>query len=714
MMMDPPAKRLRILQSVEVDETNPDYIAAKQKQQHKLKGRFESIFAKYEGMHESMSDEIDLKTGQVVVDRGHVRRVQRQMLQKATLLDNFLEPALGQEETPEGEEEHVQSEDELAPTQLPSKKRKRVDAQDHEKAAHSSEQNGADLLTSPSHAVSTVLAQNNALQIPNTPNPAANLLQHIQFPQTPLGQQAQAAFLANLNQTIAQAVQQAVAPILSSVLRTTPNVQAAPTPVFPGLNSHVSAIDSVRPATDPKWYFPPVSVTKEAQQVDYQRSTPPVLHKAFPVTIDRPDASSPLVHRRSSPKVYIQKRRNTSNIQHNARVLETSAERPQSSHSLPTLCSNVESYIATEPPVTDLSKPKTKRARSARKKYHFTEEDNIYISKSKILHNKSFKEIRASKEKWSNWPYSAFYKHWSSYLKDKQLHLQDISRAEPILQPSSPTPPDHEEHFFSSIEIPETSSASHRLPTPDSLEQDDDCVERAVIPSSSHFDDDELELLSLAGADVGDLHSSQTQYDVDDTYPTPDEPIPSIEGTEFRNEDELQLEMLKAESLTPEPTLPKLLPSTIPETQESVVVVSSPSQKRQKIERPRPNPVSTQRAASDSSDDLDLIGTNDEPATPHNIPIKREPETPQASLFLCSSPAFKTSRPVPQSSGLTKSTGKLDRRVYLKEVKQSWTKGKGRMSSAKRRRRRSSALPVNVKRARVDIEVGDSEDELAL
>ena len=289
-----------------------------------------------------------------------------------------------------------------------------------------------------------------------------------------------------------------------------------------------------------------------------------------------------------------------------------------------------------------------------------------------------------------------------------------MSGAGPMVQPGSPTPPDHEEHFFSSIEIPETSSASHRLPTPDSLEQDDDCVERAVIPSSPQFDDDELDLLSLAGADVGDLHSSQTQYDVDDTYPTPDEPIPSIEDAEFRNEDEIQLEMLKAESPTPEPTLPKLLPSTIPETQESVVVVSSPSQKQRKIEAPRPNPVSTHRAASDSSDDLDLIGTNEEPATPRNIPIKREPETPQASLFLCSSPAFKTSRPVPQSSGLAKSTGKLDRRAYLKEAKQSWTKGRGRMSGGKRRKRISSALPVNMKRARVDVEVGDSEDELAL
>ncbi|KAL1609140.1 hypothetical protein SLS59_001503 [Nothophoma quercina] len=705
-MMEPSAKRLRILQSVEVDETNPDYIAAKQKQQQKLKGRFESIFAKYEGMHESMSDEVDINTGQVVVDRGHVRRVQRQMLRKTTLLDNFLEPAFGQEDTPEEEEAHALSEDELAPTQVPSLKRKRDSPQDRNKGAQLSEQTAVEQARSAYRAASTLPTPSDAAQVPNTPNPAANLLQHVQFPQTPLGQQAQAAFLANLNQTIAQAVQQAVAPILSSVLQTTPNVHALQTHSFLGLSPQVPAIDSVRPATDPKWYFPPMSAAKDAPQADHQRSSPPVLHEIKAATADRPDVSSPLVPRRRSPKVQIQKRQGAVN-EHSAPVLETSDERPQISHSLPTSRSKARSSQIAEPSVDETPKFKAKRGRAA--KYHFTEEDDIYISKRRVLHKRSFGEIQASKEKWSDLPSNAVYYHWNRKLKGKQLHLRDTSTTEPVIHHDSPLPLDQEEQFFSSKEIPETSSASHRLPTPDSLEQDDDHITRADVPSSSHFDDDEIELLSLAGADVGELRSPHTHYDDDDDddYPTPDEPLPSIEGAEFRNEDELQNEMLQAESPTPEP--PKVLPSTIPETQESAVVVSSPSQKRLRIKTPKVKPVPTYRAATDASDDLNLIGADEEPATPHLlITIKRESLTPQASRFLCSSPAIKTPRCIPQSSGLAKSTGKLDRRA----VKQSWTKMKGRASGGKRRR--SSVLPLAAKKTRVDVEVEDSEDELAL
>ena len=64
---------------------------------------------------------------------------------------------------------------------------------------------------------------------------------------------------------------------------------------------------------------------------------------------------------------------------------------------------------------------------------------------------------------------------------------------------NAPSPPGQEEHFFSSIEIPETSSAEHRLPTPNSLAHDSARPDRAVLLSSSHFDNDELDLLSLAG-----------------------------------------------------------------------------------------------------------------------------------------------------------------------------------------------------------------------
>lgn len=720
VMIKPPAKRLRILRSVEVDETNPDYIAAKQKQQEKFKGRLEKLFAKYGDMHESMSDEIDFNTGEVVVDRGHLRRVQRQMGRKGPgLLDSLLAPELQQEDTPEEEEVQAESEDELAPTQ--TRKRKRNSVEDTEHAAQSSKQQHTASVTSSPQAESTAIAQTTALRIPNTPNPAENLFQQIQ--QTPLDQQAQAALFANLNQTIAQAVQQAVAPFLS-ILQNTPKEQAANT-LFPAPSPRLHAPDSVRPAADPKWYFPPISSAKKVRKIDVQRSSPPTAEEAQSQIEDHDEASLPIVARRSSPKVQVQRRRPcTAKTKQSSRIPESSIERPQSSHSLPALCPGVnENLEATR--LGDTVGSKAKRARSVRK-YDFTDEDDVYISKSRKLDNMTFTAIKASRAKWAAWPVAAFSKRWRNRLQGKNLHLQNDLRIVTVAQHTSETPVEHEEHFFSSIEIPETSSAEHRLPTPSSLEQEDSHIDRAAMPSSSHFDDDELELLSLAGADISDVLPRHTSQNADDAYPTPDEPLPSIEGAEFRNEDELQnelqdelqCEMLKQEeSITPGPVpVPaRVLPSTIPETQESVVNVSTPSQKQapntQSKSKTKIRPMPTYRAASDASDDLDLIGTNDEPTTPH-VYIKREPLSPQATRILCSSPAPKTPWTAPQAYGAAKSTGKLDRRAYLNEVKQGWAKAKGKLNSAQKRRS-LNVLPAAKPRPLIGVERGDSEDELA-
>lgn len=709
--MEPPAKRLRILQSVEVDETNPDYIAAKQKQQQKFKGRLESLFAKYEGMHESMSDEIDFKTGQVVVDRGHIRRVQRQMKRKQrTLLDSLLEPDPEQSDISEEEEDQAESEDELAPTQVP--RRKGVDVGDQSHVAPPSKQRRVEAVASPASTIPTEISRKNALQAPGTPNPAASLLQHVQFPQTPLGQQAQAAFYANLNQEIAQAVQRAVAPLLSSVFQTTPSVQIAQAPIVQLSSLPAPATDNVRPATDPKWYFPPMASIKDTQLAEHQRSSPPVMHKALlSETNNRKEASSPLVSRRRSPRVHIQRRPDSPKPKRSPQVVSAEIERPHSTHAL---SNNAKDSPQFNPSAGNSPGCQDKPVRPTRKRYHFTEEDTVYIIERRQVHNESFKEIQASKEKWSGWPHGAFYNHWKK-VKDKRLHLQGTTNNASVPQCNSATPPEHDEHFFSSKEIPETSSASHHLPTPSSLGQSDTHNERAILPSSSHFDDDELELLSLAGDDNAEELLMQVEHDDDDdAYPSPDEALPSIEGAEFRNEDELQLEMLKTEESEDEgPTIPKALPSTIPETQDSVVAVStSPKPKTNQKTKPKPKPA--YRAASNSDDDLNLIGAYEQPATPH-VNIKRESHTPQASRFLCSSPAFKTPRQVQQSSGLAssgaKSTGKLDRKAYMKEVKQSWAKPKTTGPKSVHKRRSLDVLPTARKRAWA--EVGDSEDELA-
>ncbi|KAF3046492.1 hypothetical protein E8E12_010222 [Didymella heteroderae] len=719
--MEAPAKRLRILRSVEVDETNPDYIAAKHKQQEKFKGRLEKLFAKYGDMHESMSDEIDFNTGKVVVDRGHLRRVQRHMKRKGPgLLDSLLAPELQREDSPEEGEGHIESEDELAPTQ--TRKRKRDSVEDGKEVVQGLERQNAASVTSPLQAMSTVTAHANALQVPSTPNPGANLFQQIQ--QTPLDQQAQAALLANLNQTIAQAVSQAVAPFLR-ILQNTPKGQAA-APLFPAPSPHLPAIDSVRPAADPKWYFPPISAASDIRPSDAHGSSPPITKEAQPQTTRCNDISSPIVARRSSPKVRVPRRQGTAKTKQSSRLPEPSVERCQSSHSLPASCLNNDTKEASLPN-NDTPSNKVRRVRSLRK-YCFTDEDDVYISKRRELHNMSFKAIKDSKAKWSQWPPSAIYNHWNNRLKDKNLHLRDGPGTASIAQHPSETPVEHEEHYFSSIEIPETSSAEHRLPTPSSLEQEDSHVERAMVPSSSHFNDDELELLSLAGADVSDdvlRHSSQC---VDDMYPTPDEPLPSIEDEEFENlrdedelqkmlQDELRHEMKVEDSPMPAAIQSKNLPSTIPETQESIRVASTPNQKQAPNAQPKskskPRPIPTNRAATDATDDLDLIGSNDGPKTKH-VYIKQEPLSPQATRILCSSPAPKTPRNPPQSSGsIANSTGKLDRRAFLKEVKQGWAKAKGKTHSSQKRRS-LNALSVVKNRPWAEGDLGDSEDELAV
>jgi Skp family chaperone for outer membrane proteins len=115
--MEPPAKRMRSLLSIEVDEENPEYIHAKKKQQEKFKGRLESIFEKYGNMNESMSDEIDMKTNTLAVDRGHLRRLGRKVHRKEEMmLLDTLGLAAGNEAKDESEEgeDSEDLEDELA------------------------------------------------------------------------------------------------------------------------------------------------------------------------------------------------------------------------------------------------------------------------------------------------------------------------------------------------------------------------------------------------------------------------------------------------------------------------------------------------------------------------------------------------------------------------------------------------------------------------
>ena len=229
---------MRIHQSVRVDGENLDYVGEKQKNQQRLKSQFESIFEKFGNIHESQSDEIDMKTNRVVVDRGHLRRLQRQSKGKEKMSLDSLGVAVRSEEEEDGED----SEDELAPTQLVKSKTTRPPQQDMSKRQVENILINTQQPTSPQSDVPvTSIPQ---LGVPQTPN--------IQLPQPPVRQEAPPAFYAKLLQTINQAVHQLTAGLNIPNTPTT-FANATPAPITP-----MTTNDKVAPATDPKWFFPPL------------------------------------------------------------------------------------------------------------------------------------------------------------------------------------------------------------------------------------------------------------------------------------------------------------------------------------------------------------------------------------------------------------------------------------------------------------------------
>lgn len=224
--MEPPAKRPRLMPSVEVDESNPDYVAAQEKIRLQLKSRFESIFAKFEAVPEAMSDEINMRTGEIVVDRGHYRKLDREYRRKRgqeQLLDEFLMGEVeGAQQADANAEEDTR--DELAPSQSPEPQNRSARIKKFVDRAPSP--------PAPTHS------QINAPS-PITPYPAANLTQLMPFAQVPTAQDAQTPFMAQLT----QAVQQAITPIISKFLADK----------FPAMGVPTGLIEQAVPATDTRW-----------------------------------------------------------------------------------------------------------------------------------------------------------------------------------------------------------------------------------------------------------------------------------------------------------------------------------------------------------------------------------------------------------------------------------------------------------------------------
>ena len=72
----PPQKRLRRSDSVtstsEVDIADEDFQQAKTENDLRLKSAFEAVFEKYSKDFTDTGDEVDLETGEIVVDNGHI------------------------------------------------------------------------------------------------------------------------------------------------------------------------------------------------------------------------------------------------------------------------------------------------------------------------------------------------------------------------------------------------------------------------------------------------------------------------------------------------------------------------------------------------------------------------------------------------------------------------------------------------------------------
>ncbi|KAI4611119.1 hypothetical protein J4E83_008062 [Alternaria metachromatica] len=727
--MEPPAKRMRILQSVEVDEDNAEYVKAKQKQQQKLKSRFESIFEKFGNMNPSQSDEIDFNTNRVVVDRGHLRRIKRQSNGKEkTLLESIVMGSGSHSEDDEDDNEEKgeegDSEDELAPPQLVKPKAAEPPEQDINKQQTVATEVNASQPTIPPHDLpATFIPQFAVPQTPNPSNPTADLLRHLQFPQTPAGQQAQSAFHASLLQTIHQAVNQAVAGLVLPNAPI-PFANAAPPPITPTTTTD----DKVAPATDPKWFFPPLSA--QPRQCPVAQSSPLPSYTTAPIASEigqfadnisikfaiggsaasirtRPDESSPTRPRRTSPRVEIQRRI-----------------------------------------------PKTAR------KYHFTHEDDVYISKRKRIDGVSWAVIKDGQQKWKEWPMAALHNRWN-LIKNQNLHLQ-----EPAVAPKGGSVVGEDQ--VSKEHHPAVSKPPHHLPTPGSSEHED--YHRSLVQStegdipdlqssSTHFDDDDRDLLSLAGDDYDEEQLPMNDDDNDTLVDVSgDVVLPSIETRDLIDEDTLQSDLLadlptqddiatpvressciaiKAEPAFSSPTTLRIrkhatpLAEVIPDSQQTddelqndltshnMDIRLSETIKPDTIQIP--NQQNTHTTSHRKSPSLDLIGTSadDEllpsPPNPTTPSLNRihEPATPGTAFI---STTYQTPKVRDLHDGSSdkgsKSTSKADRKAFHKRIKREWTRKSTPAKESAAKRKSLGGLEVR-KRRWVDVDGEGSEDELA-
>ena len=430
--MEPPTKRLRILKSVEVDEDNPEYIRKKREAEAQLKNQFESIFAKYENMAEDMSDEIDMVRGTVVVDRGHLRSLAGKP--NAMRAADFLEDLLVSDR-PGGvidgyDEDEI---DELAPPEPP----KKTSIRKSDAGVHAYNQVALMPPTIPASApvsvpilpeVADTPGHTNLMQVPQTP---ASLMQLAQLPPTPasLTQLAQLAptpenqlvqnnFLAAFSQTMVQAVHQAFS--IASLIGNSPSVNLHNTPFIPSAVAPAT-VDKVTPATNPKWYFPPLPEKQFAPRAA-QSSPIPALDTV------RKRRRSLTGNTRKGPI----KRKATNNTPKTTSISATTRSIESESAQAERDGLDTPNAVVWQPDVRSQPQQSIGRGNSV---YIFSREDDVYIIEQKKLKKRSWSDIRDGQPAWKDWPLSAIQNRYLNHLKGRSRNIGDfIESSEHIVE----------------------------------------------------------------------------------------------------------------------------------------------------------------------------------------------------------------------------------------------------------------------------------------
>jgi hypothetical protein len=458
--MEPPTKRLRILKSLDVDEDNAEYIRKKREAEAQLKNQFESIFAKYENMTEDMSDEIDMVKGTVVVDRGHLRSLQDKP--NAMRAADFLEDLLvggGPGGVIDGyDEDEI---DELAPPEPPKKKSIRKG----DDGVHANNQVAFISPAIPASApvsipilpeVADTPVHANLMQVPQTP---ASLMQLAQLPPTPASlthlaqlaptpenQLVQNNFLAAFSQTMVQAVHQAFS--IATLMGNSPSLNIHNTPFIPSAVMPAT-VDKVVPATNPKWYFPPLPEKQFAPRA--------VLSSPIPASDTVRKRKRPFAGNTRKGPI---KRKATNNT---LKIAPIAAPKrsigPESAQ------------VEMDPSNAVVSQPDTRsqlpningRSNSI---YVFSREDDAYIIEQKKHKDRSWSDIKDGQPAWKYWPLSAIQNRYLNHLKGRvRDDGNTIESSEHIAEDAACRNEPHErEDLEAEVNISTPSSEANMLP----------------------------------------------------------------------------------------------------------------------------------------------------------------------------------------------------------------------------------------------------------